>query len=520
MRRKKVVVPLVAVAVLAVAGGLLVWLLPGRASAQLVGPHSPAVAQAEAARAVAGARTVDVTLTAAPTTVDIGVRTVQTWAFNGKVPGPTIRVTAGDVVRARVVNQLTAPLTVHWHDIALRNDMDGVPNVTQAPIAPGASFTYQFTAAEAGTYFYHSHVGTQLDRGLYGALIVDDRAQPASGTSDIPLLLDDWLDGTGQTPDQALKQLQSMNMGSGSMSGTDSGSMGGMDMGSGTSSGAMSGMDMGSAGVDAAHPLGTDTADLTYPAYLVNGRTPGAAQVYPVSPGQQVRLRLINAGAATPFRVAFGGGKMTVVATDGYPVTPVPTDSLVIGMGERYDVLVTAPATGPFPLVAAVEGKTGQAMAMLRAGDGPLPAADVHPAGLDAAPLSYTRLHATAAVALPVGKPDVTYTVQMTGDMASYQWKLKVPTSGGATLPVKLGQRVRLVFQNDTSMWHPMHLHGHTFQLITGSGTGPRKDTVIVPPRSTVTVEFLADNPGQWLLHCHNVYHAEAGMTTVLSYVQ
>ena len=267
MRRKKIIVPLVVVAVLAVGAGLLVWLLPGRASAQRIGPDSPAVAQAEASRAVAGARTVDQTLTAAAATVDIGGRTVQTWAFNGTVPGPTIRVTAGDVVRARVVNQLSAPLTVHWHGIALRNDMDGVPDLTQAPIAPGASFTYEFTAPDPGTYFYHSHVGTQLDRGLYGALIVDDRAHPAA-TPDIPLLLDDWLDGTGQTPDEALKQLQSMNMGSGSSSGMD-----GMDMGS------MPGMDMGQSKVDADHPLGSDTADLAYPAYLVNGRTPAAPAV-------------------------------------------------------------------------------------------------------------------------------------------------------------------------------------------------------------------------------------------------
>jgi len=159
-------------------------------------------------------------------------------------------------------------------------------------------------------------------------------------------------------------------------------------------------------------------------------------------------------------------------------------------------------------------------MAVLHAGDGPLPAADVHPAGLDAAPLPYTQMHATAAAALPAGKADVAYSVQLTGDMMSYRWGLKAPESGGATMPVKLGQRVRLVFRNDTSMWHPMHLHGHTFQLITGAGTGPRKDAVIVPPRSSVTVEFLANNPGQWMLHCHNVYHAEAGMMTTLSYVQ
>ncbi len=529
MHSKKVVLPLVVVAVLALAGSVLVWLSPGRSST-LVSPGSAEVARAEAARAVPGASTVDVTLTAAPTSVDIGGRAVQTWAFNGTVPGQTIRASAGDVVRARVVNDLTAPLTVHWHGIALRNDMDGVPDVTQSPIAPGAGFTYQFTVANPGTYFYHSHVGTQLDRGLYGALVVDQRAAAPAATPDIPLLLDDWVDGTGQTPDEVLAMLQAASR-SGSASGASSGSMPGMDMGSpsapapapsaaGATGGAMPGMDMGDSGVTADQPLGTDTVDLRYPEYLVNGRTAAAPAVYPVKAGQQVQLRLINAAAETPFRVAFGGGGMTVVATDGYAVTPVTTDSLLIGMGERYDVRVTVPADGAFPLVAAVEGGSGQAMAVLRTGDGALPAADARPAGLKSTPLRYDQLHPTATDALPPGTADVTYKVQATGDMASYKWGLNAPTSGGATLPVKLGQRVRLVLENTTTMWHPIHLHGHTFQLVSAAGTGPRKDTVIVPPRSTVTVEFIADNPGQWLLHCHNVYHAEAGMSTTLSYVQ
>lgn len=518
--RSRVLVTAGAAALAAVAA--VVWFATsgtGGASLSLVTPNSSQVAQAESLRDVEGARVHDVALTAAPERVDLGGRSVETWAFNGTVPGPAIRVRAGDVVRARVTNHLPQPLTVHWHGIALRNDMDGVPGVTQDPIAPGASFTYEFTAPTPGTYWYHPHTGTQLDRGLYGALIVEDpSARPGR---ELTLMLDDWIDGTGQNPDQALQRLRQggMPMPGHTMPGH---TMPGMDHSMPGMDHSMPGMDetSGPVATSAQQPLGPDTADLTYPLYLVNGRTPTHPAAYPVRAGEQVRLRLINAGASTPFRVAFGGGRMTVVATDGYPVEPVRTDALLIGMGERYDVLVTVPGNGVYPLVAAAEGQNDQALAVLRSGAGALPPADVHPAQLDAAPLTSAGLHATPDVALAAGSPRRTYRATMTGTMMTFDWGLRVPERGGATLPVKAGERVRMVLANDTMMWHPMHLHGHTFQVVTADGTGPRKDTVVVAPHSSVTVEFIADNPGQWMVHCHNLYHAEAGMMTMLSYVR
>jgi FtsP/CotA-like multicopper oxidase with cupredoxin domain len=491
--------------------GLGSWLVLGaatlaRARAQApsalkrIGPKDPLVAAAEQQRHLTGAQVRQVSLTAAPTTISIGKRRVKTWAFNDAVPGPEIRVTAGDVIRATVRNHLPAPLTIHWHGITIRNDMDGVPGVTQKPIPPGATFTYEFTASKPGTYFYHPHTGVQLDRGLYGALIVQNPAETTTYDRDVTLLLDDWIDGLGTTPDRLLKQLQAgmrqMQMGSGQMP-------------------AMQGME------NQASPLGMDTGDVNYPLHLINGRPPASPPVFDVKPGERIRLRLINAGADTPFRVAVGGQPMSVIATDGYPVNPVSTGALLIGMGERYDIVVTINRSGVFPIVARAEGKRGQALAVLRSGPGKLPAANVNPAEIHGPLLSLSDLVAAPQVALPPGKPDVTYRVRLTGNMMSYKWGLKVPQQSGMTLPVRLGQRVRLTFENGTAMWHPMHLHGHTFQVITNAGTpGPRKDTVIVPPRGSVTVEFIADNPGQWALHCHNIYHAESGMTTVLSYVK
>ena len=512
----------VAIAVVTLLVGVGAWAGVSRPwqspAAALVRPDDPAVAAAEAQRRASDAAVLEVSLTAAPATVDLGGRTVDTWAFNGTVPGPEIRLPAGGVLRARVRNDLPDPLTIHWHGIALRNDMDGVPDVTQQPIGPGDEFVYEFTAPEPGTYFYHSHSGTQLDRGLYAPLIVEEPAPSDLPERDFTVLLDDWIDGTGTNPDEVLDELQAGGMDGMDMGGGSEGmDMDGMDMGGGSEGMDMDGMDMGAGGSGDAggSPLGEDTGDVDYPLYVLNGRTPSDPAEFDVQPGDPFRLRLVNAGADTPFRVAVGGARLQVVATDGFPVEPVTVDTLLMGMGERYDVVVTLPDAGAYPLVAVAEGKNAQALAVLRSGRGAAPATDVEPAELRGDLLSTGDLRPAGEVALGDREPDRTAEVTLTGDMGSYSWGIDVPTEDGATLPVREGERVRLVITNMTMMWHPVHLHGHTFQV----AGGPRKDTVVVPPMGTVTVDFDADNPGQWLLHCHNAYHAEAGMTTVLSYV-
>lgn len=517
-RRWTVMVSIGAVLVLlaSVGIGVGVWLASASSvSASVIGPHDPEVVRAEAARKVEGSQVRSYTLTAAPVTVSVGGRSVQTWAFNGQVPGPEIRADAGDTVRVAVINDLPKPLTVHWHGIAIRNDMDGVPGQTQDPIKPGQQFTYEFTVPDAGTYFYHSHEGVQLDRGLYGPLVVAEKG--AEAQRDVTLLLDDWLDGTGTTPEATLAKLKANG---GAMGGSGGSGMGGMNHGGGMDMGEMdhSGMS-GMGGANANSPLGSDTADVKYPMYLINGKSSTDPAAFSVSPGEQVRVRLINAGASTPFRVASGAGQMTVVGTDGYPVDPVEADSLVIGMGERYDVLVTAPQSGSMPIVAQVEGDTQRVVSQLRV-SGDTPPTDSAPAGLAMTPLQLSDLHASAAVALASKPADVTYDVTMTGGMMGFDWGLNAPSPGGVSLPVREGQRVRLNFVNNTMMWHPIHLHGHTFQVDTGSGVDPRKDTVAVAPMSTVSVEFDADNPGTWMLHCHNIYHAETGMMTDLTYIR
>jgi len=456
------------------------------------------VRRAEALRRSSGQRVVTAKLTPRPTTVDLGGPVVNTWAYGDSVPGPLLRARAGDLLRVQVDNQLPATTSVHWHGIALRNDMDGVPGMTQAPIGAGKPFTYEFTVPDPGTYFYHPHSGLQIDRGLYGALLVDEVADPGGYDVEWTVVLDDWVDGTGRTPEQVLKGLTSTSSGS---AGSGNG-MGGMDMGSGMGE-AMSSPLLGGAG------------DIAYPHYLANGRVPASPVTLTAKPGQRARLRLVNAGSDTAFRVALGGHRLTITHSDGFPVTPVTTDALLIGMGERYDVLVTV-GDGVFPLVALAEGKQGNALALVRSAAGIPPTASARPAELAGKVILSTDLMAVAAVRLPVKDVDRSHDLLLSGSMAPYRWTINGKTFPDAEpLPVEAGQRVRLRFQNMSMMFHPMHVHGHTFGLVRG---GARKDTVIVRPMQTVEVDLDANNPGQWATHCHNIYHAETGMMTTLSY--
>jgi FtsP/CotA-like multicopper oxidase with cupredoxin domain len=491
----------------------------GASGSGLIGPGSPQVAAAEAARHGTG-RVVPAVLDAVPGPVDLGGVTVRTWSYQGEVPGPEIRVRKGDIVQARLVNKLPDPTTVHWHGIAIRDDMDGVPGITQAPVAAGRDFTYRFTAADPGTYWYHPHVGVQLDRGMYGPLIVEDPAEPGAYDHEWTVVLDDWIDGTGYTPDQVLAALRNGMSGMSMTGSSPSPSMSGMSgMGSSTAVGAgMSGPVLSGA---SSPLLGGDAGDVRYAYYLINGRVRTAPRTFTAKPRQRVRIRFINAAADTAFRVALGGHTMTVTHTDGYPVNPVQASALLLGMGERYDVQVTLD-DGVFPLTALAEGKASTALALVRTGAGAAaPPATVRPAELDRVLTGYSALRPAASAALPSRTPDVTHRLELTGGMARYNWgingmSLDMAEPGALRFMMRQGQRVRVVFANTTTMYHPMHVHGHTFAL---SGTGTRKDTVIVLPNQEVACDFDADNPGQWMAHCHNLYHAaESGMMAVLGY--
>jgi FtsP/CotA-like multicopper oxidase with cupredoxin domain len=264
--------------------------------------------------------------------------------------------------------------------------------------------------------------------------------------------------------------------------------------------------------------LGGDGGDVNYPYYLINGRIPAAASTFTAKPGQRIRIRIINAGADTAFRVALAGHRMTVTHTDGFPVVPTDVDAVLLGMGERYDVIVTA-GDGVFPLVASAEGKNAVARAMLSTATGSAPDAAFRPPELTQLVGTVDTFTASPQVQLPTNA-DLALQARLSGTMMHYDWAINGrPYDQTVPLTIQQGQHATLTFANATMMWHPMHLHGHTFQVIKPDGSpGPRKDTVIVKPMQTLTVRLVADNPGIWMLHCHNAYHMGAGMMTTLNY--
>ncbi|MFF2426471.1 multicopper oxidase family protein [Streptomyces mirabilis] len=502
----------------------------------LVSPTASAVAAAEKKRTSSG-RQRKLTLTASPAIIDLGGGVMpKTWAFDGRTPGKEVRLSVGDTLIAELSNQLPnkTATSIHWHGIALRNDMDGVPPATQTAVRAGSTFTYRFIADAPGTYFFHPHVGVQLDRGLYAPLIVEDPKEPLSYDDEWVVLLDDWVDGVTGTPNEVFSELRlgmadmsGMNMSSSpSPSSSDSmGDMGGMDMGGSTSpsssasasSGGMSKkfMLMGAT----SSLLGGDAGDVKYPHHLINGRVATDPDVYTGKPGKKVRLRIINAGSDTAYRVALGGHTLTITHTDGFPVQHQEVDTLLVGMGERYDVLVTL-GDGVFPLVSLAEGKNANGLALMRTGSGSAPKASVRPQELDGMIMTASQLRAADDVRLKPSKTDVTHQIKLTGNMMKYNWAINgtpfdMKNPEAHPIVIEEGQRVRLDFVNTTEMWHPMHLHGHTYQLGT---SGPRKDTAIVLPKETVSVFLDADNPGQWMMHCHNAYHGEAGMMANVAY--
>lgn len=461
-------------------------------------PTDPLVSRYENARTANGT-TVTQKLTAGLFGTTVAGIALTTWGYNGALNGPVIRAATGDTLNIPVANSLTEATSVHWHGLALRNDADGVPVVTQNAIAAGANHNYRFRLSHPGTYWYHSHVDMQRERGLSGALIIDDPHEPLSYDQEWVIMLDDWLDGITGTPTDVLDEL-SMGMGT-------------------------SGMDMPMThmltGATSAY-LGGDAGDVKIPAHLFNGKAAQDAEVFESRPGNRIRLRIINAAGDTAYRVGVPGQKITLTHADGFPVRHEDVDAVVLGMGERIDALLTV-KDGYTPLLALPEGKDGRAYGLISTGTVGPPDESAVSARLDGGLVTDGgRLTADDSVLFASKPPDRIHTMRLTGSMGKYDWSvngrrfdMKDPFADA--FDISLNERVQVKIVNETTMWHPMHLHGHTFQI---AGNGARKDTVIVRPKDTVTFQFDADNPGQWIAHCHNAYHAERGMMGLFSYIR
>lgn len=435
----------------------------------------------------------EVSLIAAPARVPlVGAPHPETdvWAYGGTLPGPEIRVKQGERLRVRVENRLPGDTTVHWHGLRVPNAMDGVPGVTQKPIAPGASFLYEFDCPDAGTYWYHPHQRSseQVGRGLAGALIVEEQAPP-DVDRDITWVLGDW----------RLRQDASISDDFGHMR-------------------------------DISHNgrIGNTVT--------VNGRV---RETFAVRAGERIRLRLINAANARIFGLEFSGHQPLIVARDGQPLDPHPPegDVVVLGPAMRADIVIDM--TGkPGERFAVVDSfysaQRYRLVDLAYGGDTPVQVSRKPFARLPSNPLAEPDLANAERldVVLGGGMMGRMGSATMGGravDMHTLMrsgliWAINGVASSDHVheplLTCRRGRTYVLRLVNDTAWHHPMHLHGHFFRVLTVNGRATRHrewlDTVLLDPQDEAEIAFVADNPGDWMFHCHILEHQAGGMMSLI----
>ncbi|MCI4666229.1 MAG: multicopper oxidase family protein [Neomegalonema sp.] len=406
----------------------------------------------------------------------------KVWGYEGVVPGPVLRVPQGRRLTRRFQNRLPQDSSIHWHGIRIANAMDGVPGVTQEPVKPGESFLYDFVAPDAGVYWYHPHYKSyeQVARGLYGALIVGEATGAPSVDHEEVLILDDWrLTREAQIAD----------------------------------------------GFGAIH-------DAAHAGRLGNWVTVNGAGEWTreVKRFARLRLRLINAANARIFDLDTRGLTGWIVALDGMPLAaPQPLKRFALAPAQRADLIVDVAAdSGGEAFLLTMERDGGYALATFAVKGEARPKALTAPAPLPPNPVpklgdlgkarSVELIMEGGAMgglrgAMLDGKMTSMRALVSAGKVWAFNKSAGMPAE--PLLTAERGETVRISMANDTAWPHAMHLHGHHFRTVAAGGAlGPLRDTLLMQPRAKAEIAFVADNPGEWLLHCHMLEHSAAGMMT------
>jgi FtsP/CotA-like multicopper oxidase with cupredoxin domain len=453
------------------------------------------------------ARVVEYRLSISEQTLSPAGQPTQALTINGGTPGPVLRFREGDVARITVVNGLADDSTsLHWHGLLVPNLQDGVPVVTTPVIGPGQSRTFEFLIRQNGTYWYHSHTGHQEQRGVYGAIVIEPKEVEKLADHDQVVILGDW---TNEHPAEVQRSLLRGSDWYSYRKGTAQSLIGAYQAGK---------LKEYLDGQKSLVPP-MDLSDVAYDAFLMNGQR---RLQLPGKPGEKVRVRLINAGAASYFYLDAAAGPLRIISADGQDVVPFEQKRLLIGPAETYDVLLTVPASGSWELRSTAQDGSGSVSAWIGEGSpheaAPPPKPDRY--GMSAylssildqidpepgaqepeRPISpYAKLRAAKPHAVAASHRELT--LKLTGDMIRYEW-------------------IRLRLVNNSMMHHPIHFHGHFFRLVDAAdkdpATSPLKHTVDVPPMSVRTIEFTADEgQGDWLIHCHLLYHHITGMVRTI----
>ena len=428
----------------------------------------------------------DYTLRIGPCTIDIGRGVnVKTLAYNGKVPGPMLRLREGKPVTIDVTNAASNPDIVHWHGLAIDSINDGAMEEGSPMIGAGQTHRYSFTPKPAGTRWYHTHAGAYGDlamgtyTGQFGFLLIDGDQPVPNHDLEVNLAIHHW--EPAFVPMVETMRAESANS-----------------------------------------PL-TSGSDVGYKYATMNDRMLGTGEPIRVKEGQRVLMRLLNASATENVVLALPGHRFHVVAMDGNPVPrPTSVEVLSLAVAERVDAIVEMKTPGVWILGSTLEKsrQMGLGVVIEYAGHSGAPVwKDPPPAEWD---------YAQFANAAPAPGPDESFELTFRDIGPQHGSQFDTWTINNKSWPkiepleVKAGKRYRLMFRNGSGDQHPIHLHRHTFE-ITRIGnknlSGLRKDVVNVMPLETVEVDFIADNPGDTLWHCHQQLHMDYGFMQLLKYI-
>ncbi len=432
-------------------------------------------------------------LKAVKRTLDINGRAASVLGLMQDNGTQGVRLNAGETFDVALTNQLAEPTLIHWHGLTPPWPLDGVPDTPAPLMSAGETRRYAFPVGKGGTHWMHAH--TLQEQNLLAApLIVRSADDQRADEQEVVMLLHDF----SFTPAEELLAKLTKGSAGGHMHGGGGGMMGRMMQGGGM--------------------MGMDVNDIAYDAYLANDRTLADPEVIRVERGGKVRLRIINAATATGFTIDVGALDAALIAVDGQAVVALKGKAFPVSMGQRLDIRLTLPKDGGvFPVLALREGARERAGLLLAT-----PGANVakYPViGSANAPVIDLGMEAALrpVSALETRPANRRFAVTLTGGMGGYEWSI----IGADKLVVKQGDRVEITMRNMSMMTHPMHLHGHHFQVIGINGNrlnGAVRDTVALSHMDEVTIAFDANNPGKWAFHCHHLYHMATGMMGFVRY--
>jgi FtsP/CotA-like multicopper oxidase with cupredoxin domain len=443
------------------------------------------------------------TLTVRSRVLDVKGRAANVFGVFNSQGTQGLELVYGQGFDVNLTNDLSEETLLHWHGLLPPVAMDGTPMLSGPTLAAGETRRFNFDQLETGTHWMHSHVGLQKQKLLAAPLIVKEKGEALFDEQEHVIMLHDF---TFREPEEILAELQGKG---GSAPAPDHSKMDHSKMDP----------EKAMAGTKAAVMT---HADIAFDAMLANDRTLDDPEIVQAEKGGRFRLRIINGCSATNMWIDLGALEGELIAVDGKGVQSVRGTRFPLAIAQRADIRISLPqGSGAWPIVFQAEASDLRSGIILRSGDGTVKKISDRGKAGEALTLELeAQLQSIIAV-----RPDPSTRVEvvkLTGGETGYVWGLNgKPSMHDVLFSVRQGERIEVIFHNMTGMAHPMHMHGHYFQIVDINGkrmAGAVRDTVLVPAGETVTIRFDADNPGTWALHCHHLYHMNSGMMGAIAY--